>query len=434
MRFKRTRKLASFVMAAAMAFGLVAPIAGATEPNETPEPEVSISISEQPKLDVVLTLGQIEQLSGLDMTNFDADLKAALKARGVDVDRIIRIDKVETTEKDITSAFSWDTSSFFVKNTKGTSSSPDGISSISISNTNSGTNISMAGNYKYAGKNVMFATPLEDNQQNFTYSYNLTFGDSFNAAGMILRATKTGNVITGYMLSLNNGTKFGGVSGAGIWKFRMTSGTNYTSFTNNTNPSMDANGNLTSDGIKLVRSIGVSTSGTLNVVANSRTITISGGGLSSAVTVNIDKGTGTSFGFFTDHYSHGCSTIGSFTITNFRMEETSVKSFVDVLTKDVPDWEENSIRVIVNANQYVEEDFADADKLAYILSCCKNQDINYVSWGPSSVQSSNENFIKLNDGNGILNPGLSCLAIRSGSSAAIPRYCTILRSGWHRDV
>lgn len=390
MQHSKFRRLTSFVTAVAMTMGLMtAPAMAADAENAADEEQVTIAISNQPKLDVVLTLGQIEKLKGLDLSNFDDDLKAALKARGVDVDRIIRIDKVDTTEKDITSAFQWNTSTYFSTS----------IGSISLNNTAAGTNIAMKGNPSLPGRNIIFATPLEDNQQTFIYDYSIDFGDSFNAAGMLLRATENNGVIYGYMLSFNNSGSFRTGATGSIWKFRMTKGTNGSALSQVS--AEDANGNLTTDGIKLIQNVSIARSGTLKVIANSRAITISGGGMSSDLVIEIPKGSGQSFGFFSDHYSHGCSNIGQFTLTNFRMEETSVKGFVEVLTKDVPDWNENSIRVIVNANQYEEDDFADPDKLAYILSCCKNQDINYVPWGPSTTQSSSQNFIAANDGNGL---------------------------------
>ena len=75
------------------------------------------------------------------------------------------------------------------------------------------------------------------------------------------------------------------------------------------------------------------------------------------------------------------------------------KSFSDLLKES--SWTENSTRVLVNVNDYAEEDFNDPNALSAILSRCINEEINYVSWGPSTTVAANENFITLNDNNGM---------------------------------
>lgn len=77
----------------------------------------------------------------------------------------------------------------------------DAIGKITI--TNNGKTINMTGNNSKAGKNAIYIIPNVPQEQRLQFGYNVEFGDSFNAAGLLLKVKKVNNTLTGYMLSFN---------------------------------------------------------------------------------------------------------------------------------------------------------------------------------------------------------------------------------------
>lgn len=344
--------------------------------NET----VNVNVLNNPIIDVFLAKG----ISQLNTTNFKTDILAGLQRDGYSTDNI-EINEIQSAEVNISSAFNWNTS-YMNYNTMSGGSTGNGIGNISI--TNNGSSINMVGNQSLAGKNAIFTIPEVDYQQEFTYSYSINYGDSFNAAGMLLRVKQNTNDIEGYMLSFNNTARygFGGISTNGaLWKFKFVKGTNFASFQ--------------SSDLTLVKPLSINQSGTLTVTADKNSITISGGGMASPVTTAIESGTGAGFGFFSDHYSHGCSDIGSFVLYGITLTQTNVKSLTDVLK--APAWRDNSTKMLVNVNDYSESDFQNANDLSQTLMRTINEKIHYISWGNSSNQESNTSFIAQNNGNGM---------------------------------
>lgn len=91
------------------------------------------------------------------------------------------------------------------------------IGSINISN--NGKTVSMTGNSSLAGKNAIYIIPATPQEQTLQFDYTVEFGDSFNAAGVLLKMQQVGNTLTGYMLSFNNsfGENWYSVSGRKLW-------------------------------------------------------------------------------------------------------------------------------------------------------------------------------------------------------------------------
>ena len=76
------------------------------------------------------------------------------------------------------------------------------IGSITIED--NGKNVHMTGNFSEPGKNAIYIIPEVHQEQILSFDYNIQFGDSFNAAGVLLRILKDDNTLKGYMLSFNN--------------------------------------------------------------------------------------------------------------------------------------------------------------------------------------------------------------------------------------
>ena len=341
----------------------ILPIANSISPVDATNP-VNLSLIPQPYIDVVLSKAK----TSTNLNNFKPDLLNALKSRGVDISKV-NISAIETENVNIQSAFNWQ---------QNVSSA---IGSINI--VNNGRDVTMRGNRSKPGKNAIWIIPNKNVEQTFTFSYNIDYGDSFNAAGMLLRVKQNGNTLTGYMLSFNNYSWVNSANGANgaIWEFNYIIGQNSVNMTKT-----------------LKKPLTINKSGTLTVKANDTEIQVSGGGLAKTETYHLEKTMGTGFGFFSDHYSHGCSSIGSFNLTNINLRTESVKKLEEVLRE--PEWREDSIKVLTYVGDQVNEQLNHPTSLGELLTRTINDEIHYVGWGKSVNQTQTLNFIAANNNNG----------------------------------
>ena len=325
---------------------------------------VQLSLTPTPYIDVVLAKSK----TSTDLTNFQSDLLTALEKQGINKNQV-KISAIEAQNVNIAEGFEWQ---------KDVSST---IGSISI--TNGGKNVEMRGNRTKPGKNAIWIIPGQAQEQEFNFSYNIDYGDSFNAAGMLLRVKQDGNTLTGYMLSFNNTwtSAAGGQLGA-IWKFTYGIGSNSSNMTKT-----------------LLKGLSINKSGTLNVKVTDSEIEVSGGGLSSTETYTFTEEYGNGYGFFSDHYSHDCSRIGSFALTNINLKTTNVRKLEDVLRE--PDWREEAIKVLVNVNDVVNQQLNNPTTLGELLTRTINDEIYYTAWGQRVNKTQSEQFIKANNNNGI---------------------------------
>lgn len=67
-----------------------------------------------------------------------------------------------------------------------------------------GKEVLMKGNWLLQGKNAIYMIPENHQEQTLQFTYNVDYGDSFWAAGVLLNVKKEGNQLKGYMLSFNN--------------------------------------------------------------------------------------------------------------------------------------------------------------------------------------------------------------------------------------
>ena len=138
-----------------------------------------------PYIDIVLAKGR----TTVNLDNFKTDMEEALADEGIDISKV-NIYAIESEEVNLQTAFEW---------------KEDISSSVgSISFANNGRDIQMRGNRTNEGKNAIWIVPEKETEQTFTFSYDIDYGDNYNAAGMLLRVKEEGNTLTGYMLSFNN--------------------------------------------------------------------------------------------------------------------------------------------------------------------------------------------------------------------------------------
>lgn len=356
---------------------------------------------EQKMLDIILSIDD-EDVSSIDVNNIKNGIKYALEEMGINSNSINFSDfSIEDSYN--LSDIIWNTE--FMNYNRGTTKfNVDGIGNLAISN--EGNTVCMLGNQVLAGKNAIYTMPKEDAEQKFSYEYEIAFGDSFNAGGILLRIERFNDTLVGYMISINNSLwqKYtGGYTGA-IWKFEFQKGTNKIPFTTQ---------NIPGSKIQFIKGLNIANSGTLNITANSKYITVSGGDLSEPVTVQIyyeedidndgkkevieNKGVG--YGFFSDHYEHNCEKIGKFEINNVLITEKS-KSYFKNLLNDLTWKNDGSLALIIDLKKYMDTDIENPEELGKMLARCMNEDIHYLSWGPEDKKKSSEAFIIKNDGNG----------------------------------
>ncbi len=121
--------------------------------------------------------------------------------------------------------------------------------------------------------------------------------------------------------------------------------------------------------------------------------------MSSPVTYELEKEFGTGFGFFSDHYSHNCSDIGHFNLTNINLRTVAARKLEDVLRD--PDFRENSIKAMVNVQDNVNEQLTDPSSLGELLTRTINDEIHFVGWGTDENKTDFENFVVANNNNGM---------------------------------
>lgn len=263
------------------------------------------------------------------------------------------VETVETSNIDMTKAFNWKT---------------DVSSSIgSIRITNNGQSVVMSGNPSNQGKNAIWIPSTENGSQKFTFNYNIDYGDNFNAAGMLFNLVERGGVLDAYALSFNNSGAFSG-GGGSIWHLRHQIG-------DNDSPGYEL--------LTKIRDVPFDQSGTLTVEITKTDVKISGGGLDSPVSVPMPY-QGTGFGFFSNHYSHGCSNIGHFQLDGIALEITKQKSLADAIS-DVS-WREGAEKFVIYVDDMNrnEMDPAGGAEYAKLLSRLMKENIHLITLGSST--------------------------------------------------
>lgn len=282
------------------------------------------------KVDVVFAFGDMSQAKTMqdNIPNFESKLNVA--SNNIDA----YVQKVETGSVDLKNAFQWNTDV------------SSRIGSISINDT--GNQVNMYGNEDYAGKNAIWIEQKDSKKQIFSFDYSLSFGDSFSAAGVLINIGNTGSQLKGYAIVFGN-TRGTFNSGGSVYEVSYDIGKNNGQF----------------DGNKLIKTLNISNSGSLTIEFNKSYIKISGSGIvdGKAVTINCDSQYGSGFGFFSEHYSHGCNDIGAFNLTNMSLQIDTSKSLGEAIS-DVA-WRDNSIRFIVYGEDKLQDWLADTSGTEY---------------------------------------------------------------------
>ena len=189
------------------------------------------------------------------------------------------------------------------------------ISNIRITESDEGARVEMTGNSTLAGKGATWATFKSEfiSIQEFQFTYHVNKGDSFNAVGFMFNVVDKGSYLEGYMFSINftgNPYQEAGDTGA-IFQFRYNKNSN----TNN----IESLTRKSSFHINVSANRYSTTSGRMNIKVQKNGYLVTGTEMSGSSFIPVDNPQPDTFGFLSDHYSHGCEQIGYYKIDNIKI-------------------------------------------------------------------------------------------------------------------
>lgn len=344
---------------------IVTPLAYATEAqqNNDMSDEINIRVNQSDDVDVVLTLGSTQ----VDTSSFKNDLIRELRKKNIN-SNVITVTAVETQELNLQSSFAWNQHV-----------SPS-VGSIAIQN--NGSKIQMYGNPKNAGFNKIFSENNTDpdlKEQIIDFTFTLDFGDSFDGAGVLLNTHVTGNNMNGYALF------FPKSGSAQLYQL--------TNWSNSTNQDIKSSPNS-----KLIATVALGNSGSFSLKMTKDSLGITKNG-QLVNTIALPTHYGWGLGFFSDHYSHGCSRIGQFSLNDIKLGRKKAKEFNSLIRE--PNWGEESARFIVNLEDGLISDFENPLTSGEILTRLLNEEIHYLQVGTNTNKLQAETLIAKNNNNGV---------------------------------
>lgn len=367
---KNRKKQTKQVLASAVAVSFLASNMGGVIAHAAGE-DLQIAINPSPNVDVVLSIGN----TTWNPANFSTDLKSRLSSKGIDVSKV-NVQAVDMNQLNAQSAFTWN---------QQVSSSVGQISFL-----NSGSTIYMTGNTSNPGFNKIYTNNNNDpdlKEQTMSFTYNLDYGDNFDGAGVLINTDVQNGVLNGYGLIFLQ---------SGVAKLYKLNG-----FTNNEEiyqGGSNANGTVNSKAT-LIGSLSMGASGSFSVKMEKDKVTVINKANGTTVgSLALPTHYGWGFGFFSDHYSHGCNIIGQFTLNNITLETKKSKTFNEAIRG--PEWRDGSERFIVNLEDKLVPDFDNAQTSGEISTRLMNDEISYVALGTATNQAQANNFISRNNGDG----------------------------------
>ena len=177
-----------------------------------------------------------------------------------------------------------------------------------------GSNIYMVGNGYNLGKGAIWATIDSPYLKitEFSFDFSVLCGHSFNAAGLMFNVRDTGNQLEGYLFSVNFRGQFTNGGSGSIYKFVYKKNDNSNYF----------------NSLTLVQRLNVPISGSGRNARFSGHVAIKvtdtgylfTSDFSPDIPITVDSMHPNTFGFFSEHMSHACGDIGSFTLTNVQVK------------------------------------------------------------------------------------------------------------------
>ena len=224
--------------------------------------------------------------------------------------------RISLSELDWTRDFKWgkDTPSYW---DGGDHEVYDGsISNIRITEATEGAKVEMTGNSQFEGKGATWATFKSEfiSIQEFQFTYHVNKGDSFNAVGFMFNVIDQGSYLEGYMFSINFTGKPKEEAGdtGSIFKFRYNKNSNTKNIESLTRVGSAFHINVSSNRYS-------TTSGSMSIKVQENGYLVTGTEMTGSSFIPVDNPQPDTFGFMSDHYSHGCEQIGYYKIDNIKI-------------------------------------------------------------------------------------------------------------------
>ena len=337
-------------------------------------PFVDFDVSAKKKVDIVFTVGQADASKVADLSSKIATyVTSKLAANNIDV----KISTIETAGMDIQNSFSW------INNVH------SGIGSISFQN--GGSTVYMSGNTSSRGYNSIYTNSQDPNtnKQVMNFSYSLNYGDNFDGAGVLLNTNldASGNMNGYALMFMQDGV-------ARLFKITNWTNSAYEEIYIGNYWSNQINSKAT-----LVGTLSMGSSGSYIIETTKTQLTVKYSNGSVIGTINLPTHYGWGFGFFSDHYDHGCDNIGQFALTGISMQVTKGKTLDEVLKE--PSWREGASHFLVNVNDVQLGELNDPDKVAVLLTKMASDSLDFDVLGTSANQAQIQTFIAKNSGNGV---------------------------------
>ncbi len=403
------KRVSSIIVIAAMLLGMS--FGGAVFAADVHD--ISISVSQDDLLDVVLTLGQTDS----EVSDVQEDLEAALTARGVPADKI-KITAVESSAVSAGNTTSgWETYDHtnyndssvipyyrpYYAEGNGNYTLTQHISPVVDGDT---ADIDFYGYGAPGYKDFMYMPNTQYGKKIFDFTIQEgEFYDALNGAGFLFNTSMTSNTnlasrtMSGYLIFFRYPgsappptVEIYRFSNVDVNAFHNSAGTNIESYSGFTRIASKTVGSERTRGGKIE-----ATSTSIKMWYNGGLIdwSLDAGGHAAEVTLPSDFGA-YGFGPLVGYLSHGCAQHTHFTFFDVKMTTESTKRFSEVIRE--PEWRGESKRFIINAEDGAVADFSNDKALGEILSRLGNENIHYIGWGRND--SDGNAFITKNDGKG----------------------------------
>ena len=368
-KMKSSQRFLTTAVAMTMIASTATTMATPLQAHATSADDLQLSLTSNKDVDVVLTLGK----TAMNVGNFGNDLKNKLVEKGVKLDRI-NISAVETNSQNLQNSFTW------------TQHVHGHVGSISLQN--NGTRIQMYGNPSNPGFNKIITPNNQDpeiKEQLMAFDFSLNYGDSFDAGGVLLNTHLNSNgLMDGYALAF---PKYGQAT---LYKLKNWSA--------NSSEEIFVGGTISSKATQ-IGTINMGQSGSFKLKMEKDKLTVLNRNTGAEIgNLPLNEHFGWGFGFFSDHYSHGCSDIGQFALTNVDLNITKAKDFKEVIKE--PKWRDTSKRFMINVDDNVVPDFNNSGALGEMLPRFINEEIHFIGLGTTATKSQTESFIAKNNNNG----------------------------------
>lgn len=371
---------------------------------------VSLSLVPQPYIDVVLSKAKTNS----ELTNFKKDLLLELEKQKVDIDKV-NISSIDSVYNSLSSQDinvdkiinSWETigaPTWSAIDGKIYSNSPGGGSDWSD---NPGVKWNPSKTKSWWGTGLIDPNGYETEQ--ITMDFTMVTGGSLNE-GVCFNVTKNDdNSLNGYFVTICNHSN----TECRLWRFdHYTLDQSFASGINRNiwcHPSSHGNkrdnnswnightSTYLSDSFTCLAGWSTGSSNVRYNISyeNCNIIVKVNGSVVANVTDNVYKN-GT-YGF----WGNNCEASGLMYINNIKISTVSknIKKLEEVLRE--PEWREDSIKVLVNVNDVINEQLNQPTSLGELLTRMINDEIHYAAWGKNINEEQSRNFIAANNNNGI---------------------------------